>query len=117
MHAALIHQVRSAAEAEILKNTLSIDSGDIYRESSNAFDALSTLLGTDHWFLGTNQPTLLDASVFAYTHLLLDEEMHWSDGQLASQVIARQNLVDHRNRVLDKYFPEAKVDTLKQSNS
>ena len=46
------------------------------------FAALSDLLDTEDWFFGLTGPSLFDASVFAYTHLILDSKMHWSDNKL-----------------------------------
>lgn len=74
------------------------------REAKNAFSALSELLGEDAWFFSQSQPSMLDASIFAYTHLILDEELPWGSNGLATQIAQHQNLVNHRNRVLDQYF-------------
>ena len=74
------------------------------REAEDAFDALETLLGEDEWFFRQQRPTLFDASVFAYTHLILDENMEWKDNKLGGQLGKRENLVQHRNRVLEMYY-------------
>jgi len=60
----LSYQLRSAAEAELLKQTPIIDADAIYRESDRAFEALSDLLGEDEYFFGEMKPGLFDASVF-----------------------------------------------------
>lgn len=74
------------------------------RESRNALSALSELLGKDEWFFGQAQPSMLDASIFAYTHLILDGGLQWSKNELATQVLQYQSLVDHRDRILIMYF-------------
>ncbi|CCC12518.1 hypothetical protein SMACR_08376 [Sordaria macrospora] len=80
---ALRHQLRRAAEAEILKTgpggaastalSLLVDEDAVYRAAVNAFEALATLLSESKtgWFFGAQTPTIFDASVFAYTHLML----------------------------------------------
>ena len=81
-----------------------IDVDKLYDESARAFLALSTLLGEDDFFHGTARPGLLDASVFAYVHLLLDETLDWQDRRLSEQVGKFKNLQEHRNRILEMYF-------------
>ena len=49
------------------------------------------------------EPGLLDAAVFAYTHLLLDEEMRWEEVRLQREVMKRGNLVKHRKRCYNKF--------------
>ncbi|KAK3955391.1 hypothetical protein QBC32DRAFT_43870 [Pseudoneurospora amorphoporcata] len=80
---ALRHQLRRAAEVEILKTgpggaastalSLLVDEDAVYRAAVNAFEALATLLSESKtgWFFGAETPTIFDASVFAYTHLML----------------------------------------------
>lgn len=83
-----------------------IDVPDLYSEAEKAFDALSALLGEDEWFFGAEGPGLFDASVFAYTHLLLDEKMGWREKRLLRGLRRKENLVAHRERLLSKYFGE-----------
>lgn len=83
-----------------------IDPGDLYSEADKAFEALSLLLGEDEWFFGSESPTLFDASVFAYTQLLLDERLVWAEGKLSAVVRRRGNLVRHRGRVVGRYYAE-----------
>jgi metaxin len=85
------HQLRSAAEAELLKHASIIDIDDIYSEADKAFEALSVLLGDDSWFFGNEKPALFDASVFAYTHLLLRERMGWKEKKLVRMLRRRNN--------------------------
>ncbi|KAI9662082.1 MAG: hypothetical protein M1829_006221 [Trizodia sp. TS-e1964] len=101
----IARQLRIAAEAEIIKSRPLIDPQDIYNEASRALEALSAHLGADNWFFNAEQPGLFDASVFAYTHLLLDENLGWAQqDQLAQMVRKSGNLVSHRNRILSTYF-------------
>ena len=61
---------------------------------------------------GTRQsgPSLFDASVFAYTHLILDsvhdgeEVMQWQVNSLKSILCRYENLVNHRKRILEMYY-------------
>jgi len=102
---AISHQLRNAASQELLNITPAVDAQDILNEAVDAFSALSTLLGQDDWFFGNAQPGLFDASVFAYTHLLLAEEMGWRDNNLlAGRLADFRNLVSHRERVVDGYY-------------
>ena len=69
---------------------------------------MDMLLGDDDWFFGAAGPGLFDASVFAYTHLLLDERLGkgWLDTRLRNALMSRKRLTMHRNRILSAYFPE-----------
>lgn len=77
---------------------------DILRDGKEALQALSTLLGPDQWFFGAENPALFDASVFAYTHLLLDEGMGWKQNELGDALKGFANLVKHSEKILDQYF-------------
>lgn len=101
---ALEYQLKSAAREELLKTSTVIDADDIYARAEQAFESLSTLLGEDEYFFGAGEPGLFDASVFAYTHLLLDERMRWKHDVLTQALESNSNLVNHRNRVLDRFF-------------
>jgi metaxin len=103
---AISHQLQSAAASELAKSSYSstISEGDIMREAANALSALSELLGEDQWFFGQEQPSMLDASVFAYTQLILDESLQWGENELATHVSQHQNLVNHRDRILNQFF-------------
>lgn len=103
---AISHQLRDAAGRELAKASYSsrISEADIMREARDALSALSELLGHDRWFFGQAQPSMLDASIFAYTHLVLDEQLEWGENELARQVSQHQNLVQHRNTILSLYF-------------
>jgi metaxin len=78
----------------------------LYTEAEEAFTALEMLLGKDEWFFNNKEPTLFDASVFAYTHLLLDNKLGrgWVNTSLRDYVTQKSGLVKHRNRILESYF-------------
>jgi len=61
-------------------------------------------LGEDEFFFGERRPGLLDASVLAYTNVLLSEELDWRDPRMKEQLRGYQNLVEHRERIADGYF-------------
>ncbi|KAI1380956.1 hypothetical protein F4677DRAFT_205599 [Hypoxylon crocopeplum] len=104
VRATILHQLRHAAETEILKSmgTPAVNAVVIYDEAGLAINALSTALNSDRWFFGAPVPTLFDAAVFSYTHLLLDDRLPWKDQKLPNMMKRCQNLVDHRNRILQK---------------
>lgn len=97
---ALGFELQSAARDELLKTSRFIDAADLEADAGNAFEALSSLLGEDDHFFGRPNPGLFDASVFAYTHLILDEGMGWKQNRLAQLVREHTNLVQHRERLL-----------------
>ncbi len=101
---ATARQLRSAAQDELLKTATMIDSGELYLRAEEAFGALATLLGADAYFFGAEQPGLFDASLFAYTHLLLDQGLAWHSTGLTDALTKHGNLVDHRNLLLTHYF-------------
>ena len=103
---AISHQLREAAEKELTKTSYSstISEKDTMREAAKAFAAFSELLGEDQWFFGQKQPSMFDASIFAYTHLLLDEDLQWGENELGRQLSQHQNLVAHRDRIIEQFF-------------
>ncbi|KAL2057285.1 hypothetical protein ABVK25_002338 [Lepraria finkii] len=100
----LSHQLRAAAETELLKQSARIDVVAIHQESDKAFAALSELLGDDEYFFGEESPGLFDASVFAYTNLLLDEGLDWRDTRMADGLRDYRNLVAHQKRIRKTHF-------------
>ncbi|KAH7910759.1 hypothetical protein BJ138DRAFT_1152228 [Hygrophoropsis aurantiaca] len=61
---------------------------------AEAIGALSERLGTDRWFLGSENPTALDALAFAYLHTILQ-----SQDSTRIEVARRVNLVAWEHRV------------------
>lgn len=76
----------------------------LYDRAKTTFNALATLLSTDDYFSGTRKPGMLDAAVFAYTHLVLDEELGLGNGELRRIVMDIGELVKHRKRVYKYCF-------------
>jgi metaxin len=97
---ALAFQLQQAARDELLKTSSYIDVAALEGDAQNAFEALSTLLAEDEHFFGRPNPGLFDATVFAYTHLILDEDMGWKHNRLAQLLRQHTNLVQHRERLL-----------------
>lgn len=100
----MARKLQQAARNELLKFSDSIDVDDIEIEASRAFEALSTLLGDDEHFFGRGTPGLFDASVFAYTYLLLDDSLGWEQNTLAIHLKAHDNLVQHQRRLAERFF-------------
>ncbi|GAB7340173.1 hypothetical protein MBLNU457_6647t1 [Dothideomycetes sp. NU457] len=102
--AATSHHLQSAALEELKKTTPKVVEEDILRDGREALQALSTILGSDQWFFGAEGPALFDASVFAYTHLLLHGGMGWKENELGDALRGCANLVQHSEKILDQYF-------------
>lgn len=100
VRAALGIQLQQAARDELLKTSRYIDVADLEGDVKSAFEALSSLLGENEHFFGRSSPGLFDASVFAYTHLILDKGMGWKRNRLAQLLQEHTNLVQHRERLL-----------------
>ena len=100
----LSYQLRAAARSELRKQSTIIDVEAVQRESDKAFQALSDLLGDDEYFFGETRPGLFDASVFAYTNVLLDNGLAWKDRRMHEGLEGCQNLVAHRRRIVEAYF-------------
>ncbi|KAF2838163.1 hypothetical protein M501DRAFT_936244 [Patellaria atrata CBS 101060] len=103
---AIAHELRSAAETELLKHSVVIDAELIYQQAEEALIALESVLGNSEWFFGARAPRLFDAAIFAYTHLLLDEKLGngWAEVRMSRIVRKHGRLVHHRNAILDMYF-------------
>ncbi|KAJ4418364.1 hypothetical protein N0V82_005645 [Gnomoniopsis sp. IMI 355080] len=101
-----------------------LDPGKIYAAARRAMAALETLLGQnteDHaWFFDAARPTLFDAHVFSYTHLILNDDYilpnvgkdvskssmdFWSDKTLREIVRDCPRLVEHAETMLKTYWP------------
>jgi len=74
------------------------------RDAGEAFDALAELLGEARWFFGAERPGLFDASVFAYTHLIVGTVMRWRMNGLGEMLGRHPNLVLHQERIAEMYF-------------
>lgn len=104
----IARELRLAAEKELLKFSVIVSAETLYDQAEEAFTALDSLLGDNEWFFGAEKPGLFDASVFAYTHLLLDDGLGkgWLDTHLRDTLMSRQRLIAHRNKILKTYFPD-----------
>jgi metaxin len=112
----LLHQVRGAAESEILSTTRRgfVDTDVLYADARTAFSALETALlgavgsaGAGGFFSGAEEAAIFDAEVFAYTNLILDETLGWVDTHLRDVLSGHSALTRHREKMLCTYFPEA----------
>ena len=92
------------AEAELLKQSAVVDVEALYRECDAGFASLSELLGTEDWFFGGSSPGIFDASIFAYTHVLLDSEIDWRDTRMREILKKYENLIQHHERIYTNYF-------------
>lgn len=104
------HQLRRAAESEIAKasgGSPRVNPAAVYDGAREAFGALAAVLGEDPWFFGSPGPGLFDATVFSYTHLILDEGLAWENRKLAEIVEEFPNLVRHRDGILQKCWPSS----------
>lgn len=106
-----LYQLQQAAMDELKKTHNVISETGLYAEAEKAFEALSTLLGDNDWLFEGKQPSLLDASLFAYTHLILADSMGWQDMRLAKILRRSSNLMRHRDRILELYFDYSKRET------
>ncbi|KIH88547.1 mitochondrial outer membrane protein [Sporothrix brasiliensis 5110] len=132
---ALAGQLRTAAAAEVWGSSSGAQAvtasatAQLYRDAEAALAALSTLLaGEDaneeadgRYFFGSREPTLFDAAVFSYTHLLLEDDddndqsgrrprFRWHNRVLPDMVRAHPRLVEHRDRIVARYWPKQDVD-------
>ena len=100
----LARQLQSAAREELLKTNTILDSGQLYAQAEQAFAALSTLLAEDEFFFGQTTPGLFDASLFAYTQVILDTSLNFSNPTLKLALQQHDNLIQHRDRLIRGFF-------------
>jgi len=105
-----------------------LDLERVYQDADDAFEALDTLLGAHKWFASIQDepqqeahqddcstskdqqetPGMLDASVFAYTHVILTLFAFSSDaspaGRLRTSITGRSSLLDHHTRLARQYY-------------
>ncbi|KAK6422796.1 hypothetical protein LTR95_016618 [Oleoguttula sp. CCFEE 5521] len=104
VQSSISYNLRLAAETELAKSSYSgtIAEEEIFSGAEDAFAALNSLLGSAEWIFEV--PSMLDAALFAYTHLILEEGMAWGDNKLGEMLGKHSALVVHRDRVLSDYF-------------
>ena len=100
----LARQLRSAAMEELLKTNAVIDPQDLYAQAERAFQALSTLLGGSQFFFDQTTPGLFDASLFAYTQIILADHLTFSNPTLKRALQQHENLIQHRDRLIRGFF-------------
>ena len=105
VQATLTQQLKAAAKAELLKQSMVINENSLFANAKDAFHALASLLGENEYFSSKVEPGYLDACVFAYTHLLLDGDLGWKDNGLTALLETHENLLNHQRRIRTKYFP------------
>lgn len=116
VRSALAGQLKTAAAAEVWGSSSSTQAvtasatAQIYRDAEAALAALSTILeGSETgYFFGSSEPSLFDAAVFSYTHLLLEDgdnaRFAWHNRVLPDLVQSQPRLVEHRNRIVERYW-------------
>lgn len=92
-----------------------IDVDDIYARAGLALESFATALAKDDdwWILGGDndgRPTLVDAALFAYTHLLLDKNMGWKDKRLVRRVERFAPLRQHHDRIMREFYPDVEME-------
>lgn len=97
--------MRKTARLELSKQNATIDAEAIYRECDAAFEALSVRLGESKYFFDMPNPDLLDAAVFGYSNLLLDENLQWRNTEMRDCLKKYPNLVRHQREILYEFFP------------
>ncbi|RYP79451.1 hypothetical protein DL769_002960 [Monosporascus sp. CRB-8-3] len=103
----ILYQLRHAAETEITKSSgkPAVNPTTIYHGAREAFEALAVILGSDPWFFKSPEPSLFDATLFSYTHLIVDGSLGWGDRRLNEIVQEFPSLVQHRDRMLQRCWP------------
>ncbi|QSL64319.1 hypothetical protein MERGE_001619 [Pneumocystis wakefieldiae] len=98
----LQNQVRK--RLSVRQKTGLLNAKEVYTDASYALHALSIKLGQDNWFFGAEDPSYIDATLFAYTHLVLS--INLPDDTLAREIKKHENLVKHAERVSNICFLE-----------
>ncbi|KAF2725840.1 hypothetical protein K431DRAFT_238014 [Polychaeton citri CBS 116435] len=99
------HQLRNAAIAQLSTTSSTIVESELLRNADEAFSALSVLLGEDEYFFGQQGPGLFDASLFAYTHLILsDDAISWKTNRLGEVLKKYSNVMRHQQRITELYY-------------
>jgi metaxin len=106
VRATILYQLRRAAESEISRSTGRdvVDPVGLYNGAKEAFGALDAALGDGMWFFGSQVPGLFDATLFSYTHLILHDGLAWENRRLNEILTEFPRLVDHRNRIFQRYW-------------
>lgn len=108
VQSASLAALRRAADAEVRALTradVAVPEA-LFGEARAALAALDARVAQSPsgWFLGEECPSELDAAVFAYVHLLLDESLVWGDDTLPCAVASFMGLVQHHDRILKRFW-------------
>lgn len=101
----LYNQIKK--KLSIRQKTGFLNGKEIYVDASHALHALSIKLGQDVWFFGAKSPSFIDATLFAYTHLILSTNL--PDDTLIHEIRKYKNLVEHSKRIYNMYFSEKPI--------
>lgn len=111
------HTLTTAVQEQLILGTPRgrIDVDDIYARAGLALESFATALAKDDdwWILGGDndgRPTLVDAALFAYTHLLLDKNMGWKDKRLVRRVERFAPLRQHHDRIMREFYPDVEME-------
>ena len=100
----LTRQLQSAAREELLKTNTVLDPQALYVHAGQAFQALSTLLADNDFFFEQTTPGMFDASLFAYSHIILDDSLNFINPTLKLALQQHPNLIQHRDRLMHGFF-------------
>ncbi|PHH66960.1 hypothetical protein CDD81_5312 [Ophiocordyceps australis] len=108
IHPHLLRQLRLDAHQSIisLSRHYRYSAQLLLNNATQAFLALDKLLGSSAYFFDAPSPTIFDATVFSYTHLILpNSSIHWPQNPLRPSLDKCHNLQRHRRLLYSRYFP------------
>jgi glutathione S-transferase len=80
---------------------VNLDSETIYQQANQTLNAIAIKLGSSPYLLG-NQPTLVDAFLFAFLHCVLSSEFPMN--RLRGMIMENINLVDYARSIWKRWF-------------
>ncbi|RIA88955.1 hypothetical protein C1645_773609 [Glomus cerebriforme] len=92
----LFHKYKNLAVKELLTRKPVLDKEEIYQEADEALQAISTVLGDTDYFFGSRLPTIIDAVIFSYIHVILNIPLR--------RVKVPPNLLKYSERIYNDYF-------------
>lgn len=96
--------LRKAAETELLKHYSKIDQQSLYNEAREAFQALNQYCAENTKGNAGSKPTVLDATLFAYTDLLWCIEYEcWADSELIDILMNNEAILNAYDALDEKY--------------
>ncbi|EPE10196.1 dash complex subunit dad4 [Ophiostoma piceae UAMH 11346] len=128
VRASLTGQLQAAAAAEVWGASTATPTAfavaHIYKDAAVALSAVQSVLEENDddapFLFNRKEPTILDAAVFSYTHLLLEDDdqadnanaskrFRWHNSELSNLVRGHPLLVQHRDTIADRYWGAAKT--------